>query len=57
MEKRQITSSKQVKLEIENILNRKLYQNKIISRKTYETVQNELLKEIEKEIQKNFQST
>ena len=57
MEKRQITSSKQVKLEIESILNRKLYQNKIISRQTYEIVQNELLKEIEKEIQKNFLST
>lgn len=57
MKKRQITSSKQIKLEIESILNRKLYQNKIISRQTYEIVQNELLKEIEKEIQKNFLST
>ena len=57
MEERQIISNKQVKLEIENILNRKLYQNKIINRETYETVQNELLKEIEKEIQKNFLST
>ena len=56
MEKRQITSNKQIKLEIESILNRKLYQNKIISRQTYEIVQNELLKEIEKEIQKNFLS-
>lgn len=52
MEERQIISNKQVKLEIEVILNRKLFQSKVINRQTYEDVQDELLKEIKKEIEK-----
>lgn len=52
MEKKQIVSNKQVKLEIELILNRKLFQNNIINREVYENVQDELLKEISKEIDK-----
>ena len=52
MHKRQIISNKQVKLEIEVILNRKLFQNKVINRETYEDVQDELLKEINKELEK-----
>ncbi len=52
MEKRQIISNKQVKLEIEVILNRKLFQNKEINREVYEEVQDELLKEIDKELEK-----
>lgn len=50
MEKRQIASNKQVKLEIEMILNRKLFQSKVIEREVYEKVQDELLKEIDKEL-------
>lgn len=52
MEKKQIVSNKQLKLEIEMILNRKLFQNKVIDREIYENVQEELLKEISKEIEK-----
>lgn len=52
MENKQIVSNKQVKLEIELILNRKLFQNKIIDREVYENVQDELLREINKEIEK-----
>lgn len=52
MEKNQIVSNKQVKLEIEMILNRKLFQNKVIDRQIYEEVQDELLKEINKEVEK-----
>ena len=52
MEKKQIVSNKQVKLEIELILNRKLFQNNTINREVYENVQDELLKEINKEIEK-----
>ena len=52
MEKKQIVSNKQVKLEIELILNRKLFQNKVIDREIYENVQEESLKEINKEIEK-----
>ena len=50
MEKRQIASNKQVKLEIELILNRKLFQSKAINREVYEDVQDELLREINKEL-------
>ena len=46
MEKKQIVSNKQVKLEIE------LFQNNTINREVYENVQDELLKEINKEIEK-----
>ena len=52
MEKKQNVSNKQVKLEIEIILNRKLFQNKVIDREIYENVQEELLKEINKEMEK-----
>ena len=52
MEKKQIVSNKQVKLEIEMILNKKLFQSKVINRQTYEDVQDELLKEIKKEVEK-----
>lgn len=52
MEKRQIASNKQVKLEIEMILNRKLFQSKVIDREVYEEVQDELLKEINRELDK-----
>ena len=52
MEKKQIVSNKQVKLEIELILNRKLFQNNMINRDVYENVQDELLKEISKEMDK-----
>lgn len=51
MENRQIASNKQIKLEIEMILNRKLFQNKVIDRQLYEDVQDELLKEINKEME------
>ena len=57
MEKKQIVSNKQVKLEIELILNRKLFQNNIINREVYENVQDELLKEINKEIEKVWKIT
>lgn len=52
MEKKQIVSNKQLKLEIEMILNRKLFQNKAIDREIYENVQEELLKEINREMEK-----
>ena len=52
MEKRQIASYKQVKLEIEMILNRKLFQSKVIDREVYEEVQDELLKEVNRELEK-----
>ena len=51
MKERQITSSRQVKLEIELILNKKLFQSKVINRETYEDVQDELLREINKEME------
>ena len=51
MEKKQIASNKQVKLEIEMILNRKLFQNKVIDRQIYEEVRDELLREIIKEME------
>lgn len=51
MEKKQIASNKQVKLEIEMILNRKLFQNKVIDRQIYEEVRDELLREINKEME------
>ena len=51
MENRQIASNKQIKLEIEMILNRKLFQNKVIDRQVYEDVQDELLREIKKEME------
>ena len=57
MEKKQIVSNKQVKLEIELILNRKLFQNNTINREVYENVQDELLKEINKEIEKVWKTT
>ena len=53
MEKKQIVSNKQVKLEIEMILNKKLFQSKVINRQIYEDVQDELLKEINKELDKD----
>lgn len=52
MEEKQIVSNKQVKLEIELILNQKLFQNNVIEREVYEEVQDELLKEINKEIER-----
>ena len=57
MEKKQIVSNKQVKLEIELIINRKLFQNNTINREVYENVQDELLKEINKEIEKVLKIT
>lgn len=51
MEKKQIISNKQIKLEIEMILNRKLFQNRVIDKQMYEEVQDELLKEINKEME------
>lgn len=57
MEKKQIVSNKQVKLEIELILNRRLFQNNTINREVYENVQDELLKEINKEIEKVWKIT
>ncbi len=53
MQEKQIVSNKHVKLEIELILNRKLFQNNVIERETYEEVQDELLKEINREIEKS----
>ena len=47
-ESKKLSSNQQVKLEIEVILNKKLYQNKVIDRETFEKVQDELLKEIKK---------
>ena len=52
MIEKQIVSEKQVKLEIESILNKRLFQSKVINRETYEEVQEELLKEINKEKEK-----
>lgn len=52
MEKKQIVSNKQLKLEIEMILNRKLFQNKVIDREIYENMQEELLREINREMEK-----
>ena len=46
MEEKQIVSNKQIELEIEMILNRKLFQDKVIDTETYENVQDELLREI-----------
>lgn len=52
MEEKQIVSNKQIELEIEMILNRKLFQDKVIDRETYENVQDELLREIIREKEK-----
>ncbi len=52
MNEKQIVSKVQVKLEIESILNKKLFQSKVINRETYEEVQEELFKEINREIEK-----
>ena len=52
MKEKQIVSNKQIELEIEMILNRKLFQDKVIDRETYENVQEELLREINKEKEK-----
>lgn len=52
MEEKQIVSNKQIELEIEMILNRKLFQNKVIDREIYENVQDELLREIIREKEK-----
>ena len=52
MNEKQIVSNKQIKLEIEMILNRKLFQDKVIDREIYENVQDELLREIMKEKEK-----
>ena len=52
MQEKQIYN-KHVKLEIELILNRKLLQNNVIEREIYEEVQDELLKEINREIEKS----
>ena len=52
MEKKQIVSNKQIELEIGMILNRKLFQDKVIDRETYENVQDELLREIIREKEK-----
>lgn len=52
MEEKQIVSNKQIELEIEMILNRKIFQDKVIDRETYENVQDELLREIIKEKEK-----
>lgn len=52
MEEKQIVSNKQIELEIEMILNRKLFQDKVIDREAYENVQDELLREINKEKEK-----
>lgn len=52
VQEKQIISNKHVKLEIELILNRKLFQNNVIEREIYEEVQDELLKEINREIEK-----
>lgn len=49
---KQIVSENQVKLEIEFILNKRLFQSKVINRETYEEVQEELFKEINKEKEK-----
>ena len=49
---KQIVSEEQVKLEIKCILNKRLFQSKVINRETYENVQEELLKEIIKEKEK-----
>ena len=54
MEKKRIASNRQLKLEIEMILNRRLFQNKIIDRQAYENIKDELLKEINKEIEKKI---
>ena len=51
MEERQIASNKQVKLEIELILNKRMFQSKRINREIYENVREELLKEIKKEME------
>lgn len=56
MEKKQIVSNKQIELEIEMILNRKLFQDKVIDRETYENVQDELLREIIREKEKYWKS-
>ncbi len=52
MEEKQIVSNKQIELEIEMILNRKLFQDKVIDTETYENVQDELLREIIREKEK-----
>ena len=52
MQKKEIISNKQVKLEIELIINKKLFDNKVINRETYESVTDELLKDINKEFEK-----
>ena len=43
-----ITTEKQMRLEIQLIINRRLYEGNIIDRVTYETVMSEILKEIQK---------
>lgn len=49
---KQIVSENQLRLEIESILNKRLFQSKVINRETYEEVQEELLKEISREKEK-----
>ena len=52
MHEREIVSNKQVKLEIELIINKKLFDSKVIGRDTYELVADELLRDIDKELAK-----
>jgi len=52
MHEREIVSNKQVKLEIELIINKKLFDNEIINREVYELVAEDLLKNINREVEK-----
>ena len=45
---KEITTEKQMNLEIQLIINRRLYERNVIDKFTYETVANQILKEIKK---------
>ena len=52
MQKREVVSNSQVKLEIELIINKKLFDDNIINRETYSKVEVGLLNDIEQEKKK-----
>ena len=47
---RVILTEKQLNLEVELIVNKQLFKNNIIDKATYETVSDDILKEIQKEL-------
>ena len=54
---KKIVSKKHMTLEIAVVINKQLYDESVISRKTYETVNNSLLKKIKNEMSLKLSST